>query len=62
MEASCIPIQAVCTIDVIQVRIECLAAQEKLDKLSDNVKKKYTDVFSKIPHVDKLPKDIFAWI
>ena len=39
-----------------------MAAQEKLDKLSDNVKKKYVDVFSRIPHVDKLPKDVFAWI
>ena len=60
MDASCIPIQVVCTIISVQVRIECLAAQEKLDKLSDNVKKKYADVFSKIPYVDKLSKDVFA--
>ena len=60
MDASCIPIQVVCTIIAVQVRIECLAAQENLDKLSDNVKKKYADVFSKIPYVDKLSKDVFA--
>ena len=47
---------------MVRVRIECLAAQAKLTALREQVKTTYTDVFSKIPYVDKLPKDIYAQI
>ena len=52
----------VSTINAIHVRVKCLVAQAILNKLSGNIKKMYADVFSEIPHVDKLPKDDFAWI
>jgi hypothetical protein len=44
----------------ICVRIEMLAAQEQLDRLSNPVKKKYSKVFNSIPHVDELPTDIYC--
>lgn len=62
VEHSFLPVKAVNTINAIWVRIKCLATQAKLDALGDEIKKTYVDVFSKIPHVDLLPNDIYARI
>ena len=43
----------------IRQRIEVLAAQKELEKLRENIKHKFKDVFSKIPHLDDLP---MLWI
>ena len=47
---------------MVHVGIKCLAVQAKLTALGEQVKTTYTDVFSKILHIDKLPKDIYAQI
>jgi hypothetical protein len=46
----------------IRLRIESLTAQEQLDRLSDEVKKKYAKVFEPIPHIDELPTDVYCRI
>jgi hypothetical protein len=50
------------TIGAIRSCLEILVAQEQLDRLSEVIKSKYTDVFSTIPHLDELPMDIFCRI
>jgi hypothetical protein len=57
--------EPVCEVDVIaavRVRVETLAAQEQLNRMSDAVKTKYSKVFNPIPHVDKLPTDVYCRI
>ena len=43
-------------------QFETLTAVTQLDHLSDAVKTKYSGVFDAIPHLDKLPTDIYCWI
>jgi hypothetical protein len=40
--------------------IEVLSAQEKLKGMSDRIKEEFWDVFSLIPHVRKLPDDVYC--
>ena len=47
---------------VIRQRIEILAAQKELERLGIQMKKEFQDVFSKIPHLDELPTDVFCRI
>ena len=47
---------------VIRQCIEILAAQKELDHLRTEMKEEFRDVFSKIPHVDELPNNVFCWI
>ena len=49
-------------VSAVCVHIECLAAQDKLTSLGEDVKGRYKDVFSEIPHVDLLPNDVYARI
>ena len=49
-------------VSAVRVCIECLAAQDKLTSLGEDVKGRYKDVFSEIPHVDLLPNDVYARI
>jgi hypothetical protein len=55
-------VKQVDAIATICVRVETLAAQEQLDRLSDAVKTKYSIVFNPIPHVDELPTDVYFHI
>ena len=57
-----LPVKSVNSLNVVHVGIKCLAVQAKLTALGEQVKTTYTDVFSKILHIDKLPKDIYAQI
>ena len=43
-------------------RIEQLTAIEQLNRLSDAVKTKYSDVFEAIPHLNELPSDVYCRI
>lgn len=50
-------------IDCIKTCIEQLAAESRLRKLDENLKKKYADCFpSDIPHIHDLPKDVYHHI
>ena len=49
-------------VSAVRVCIECLAAQDKLTSLGEDVKGRYKDVFSEIPHVNLLPNDVYARI
>ena len=55
-----LPVKSVNSLNVVCVRIECLAVQAFLTALGKQVKTTYTDVFSKIPHINKLPIYIYA--
>ena len=46
----------------VRVWVETLATQEQLDKMSEAVKAKYSEVFNPIPHVDQLPTDVYCRI
>jgi hypothetical protein len=56
------PVRSVDVVAAVRVRIETLAAQEQLDRMSDAVKEKYSKVFNLIPHVDELPTDVYCRI
>ena len=56
------PVRSVDVVAAVRVRIETLAAQEHLDRMSDAVKDKYSKVFNPIPHVDELPTDVYCRI
>jgi len=44
----------------VRARIEALTTQEQLNRLGGAVKEKYKDIFSPIPHLDKLPTDVYC--
>jgi hypothetical protein len=46
----------------VRQRIECLNAQEQLGKLGKAMVKEFEDVFAPIPHLDKLPTDVYCRI
>jgi len=46
----------------IRQHIEVLAAQKELERLSDQMKSDFVDVFSEIPHIDELPTDVYCRI
>jgi len=56
------PVKQVDVVAAVRVRVETLAAQEQLDRMSDAVKTKYSKVFNPIPHVDELPTDVYCRI
>ena len=56
------PVQQVDIVAAIHIRMESLAAQEQLSRMSDAVKAKYSRVFNPIPHVDKLLTDVYCHI
>ena len=62
VDRSCLPIQPLDIVSAIWRRIECLAAQEKLNELGEKVRIQYADVFSSIPHTSALPDDFYARI
>ena len=62
VEHSLLPMKPLDVVSAIQRRIECLAAQEKLDELGKNVRVQYSDVFSSIPHARDLPNNFYARI
>ena len=47
---------------VIREHIEILAAQKELEHLRIQMKEEFQDIFSKIPHLDDLPTDVFCRI
>ena len=49
-------------VSTIQRHIECLAAQEKLNELGENVRIQYADIFSSILHASTLPNNFYARI
>lgn len=55
-------VKPVDVVAAVRLRVEQLATHEQLDRLSDVVKEKYTKVFSDIPHIDKLPTDVYCRI
>src|SRR5882762_4244482 len=55
-------VKPVDVVAAVRVRVETLAAQEQLDKMSEAVKAKYSKVFNPIPHVDQLPTDVYCRI
>jgi hypothetical protein len=48
--------------NAVQTRIEQLSFKESLGCLNKAVKKKYKDVFRPIPHISKLPEDVYCHI
>jgi len=46
----------------IRQRIEVLAAQKELENLGTQMKSKFKDIFSEIPHLDELPTDVYCRI
>jgi hypothetical protein len=56
------PVRPFDVIAAVRIRVETLAAQEQLDRMSDAVKTKYSKVFNPIPHVDELPTDVYCRI
>lgn len=46
----------------IWLQIESLTACKQLNRLGDEVKKKYARVFEPIPHIDELPTDVYCCI
>jgi hypothetical protein len=46
----------------VRERIEVLAAQKELQRLGENLKAEFKEVFSEIPHLDELPTDVFCRI
>ena len=46
----------------IRQRVETLAAEQKLRLLSDEIKQKNEDVFAPIPHIDRLPTEVYCRI
>ena len=55
-------IKPVNVVAAIRQRIEVLAAQKELEKLGIRIKYEFKDIFSEIPHMNKLPTDIFCRI
>jgi hypothetical protein len=55
-------VKQVDVVAAVRVRLETLAAQEQLSRMSDAVKDKYSKVFNPIPHVDELPSDVYCRI
>jgi len=55
-------VKPVDVVAAVRVRVETLAAQEQLDKMSKAVKAKYSKVSNPIPHVDQLPTDVYCRI
>ncbi len=58
VDSSCEPVKSVDVIAAVCSWIECLAAQEELDKLGIKVKEDYAEVFSPLPHIDDMPDKI----
>lgn len=46
----------------VKVQIEILTVQKELQILGEQTKLKFKDVFSKIPHINELPTDIYCRI
>ena len=59
---SFLPVKPIDVVSLVQMCIECLMAGEKLIKLGEDVKTCYVDVFSRIPHINDMPKDVYARI
>ena len=49
-------------VSLVRTHIECLVAGEKLIELGEDVKTRYADVFSRIPHINDLLKDVYVRI
>jgi hypothetical protein len=49
-------------IAMVRERIEVLVAVERLQKLGENIKKDFKEVFEAIPHVSELPSDVYCRI
>ena len=62
IERSLLPMKPLDIVSTIRRHIECLAAQEKLNELGENVRIQYADVFSSIPHASTLPDNFYARI
>ena len=58
IDGTFLPVKPVNMVSAIQICVECLATEEKLGALGENVKACYADVFLNIPHVNDLPKDV----
>jgi hypothetical protein len=61
-DASCEKVNEPDIAAVVRLRVEVLAAQEKLTRLGDQIKSEFKDVFQPIPHVDNLPTDVYCGI
>src|SRR6202050_3905994 len=46
----------------VRQRVEVLAAQKDLERLSDQIKSDFVNVFSEIPHINELPTDVYCRI
>ena len=62
INSSLLPVKPIDVVIAIRTHIECLMAGEKLFALGEDVKTCYVDVFLRIPHVNDLPKAIYARI
>jgi hypothetical protein len=49
-------------IRAIRQHLEILVAQKELQKLREDIKDKFKDIFSEIPHINELPTDIYCHI
>jgi hypothetical protein len=56
------PVKQVDVIAAVWVRIETLAAQEQLNKLSNAVKAKHKAIFNPTSHINELPTDVYCYI
>ena len=56
------PVKHIDPIAAIRQQIKVLTVQHKLQQLGDQIKFKFKEVFSKIPHLDELPTDVYCLI
>ena len=56
------PVKPVDPLAALRLRIEALTTLTQLNRLSDAVRDKYSDVFDQIPHLDELPTDVYCRI
>jgi hypothetical protein len=46
----------------MEYKFEVLTMQKELQRLGDQIKNEFLNVFSEIPHIDKLPTDVYCCI
>ena len=56
------PVKPFDTVATVRTRIETLSAQEKLSSLGRQIINEFANVFNPIPHIDKLPTDVYCRI
>jgi hypothetical protein len=56
------PVKPFNTVTAVCKWIESLTAQEKLRSLGKQIVTEFADVFTLIPHLDKLPSDVYCLI